>query len=89
MDNYPWGIRDTSIIHNIIGPDTRVKYAWSTNWDSFTLSGTLNSNDLPSRDGINYVGIGSSIDEIGYRAFRGLEFLTGVEIPNTVTLIGA
>ena len=52
------------------------------------MSGTLNSDDLPSRDGIRYVGIGSSIDEIGYRAFRGMEFLTGVEIPDTITTIG-
>ena len=88
MANYPWGIVDTKNIHNIIGPDTRVKYGWSQSWDSLPLSGTLNSDDLPSRDGISYIGIGSSIDEIGYRAFRGIEFLTGVEIPDTVTTIG-
>lgn len=88
MDNYPWGIVDTKNIRNVIGPDTRVKYGWSQSWDSLPLSGTLNSNDLPSSDGIRYVGIGSSIDEIGYRAFLGMEFLTGVEIPNTVTTIG-
>lgn len=88
MDNYPWGIADTNNIHNIIGANTMVKYGWSQSWDSLPLSGTLNSDDLPSRDGIHYVGIGSSIDEIGYRAFRGMEFLTGVEIPDTVTTIG-
>lgn len=54
----------------------------------YSLSGTLNSQDLPNRDAIHYVGIGSSIDEIGYRAFRGMEFLTGVEIPDTVEAIG-
>ena len=89
MENYPWGIKNTQNIRSIIGPNTRVKYGWSQSWDSLPLSGTLNSNDLPSRDGIRYVGIGSSIDEIGYRAFRGIEFLTGVEIPTTVTAIGA
>lgn len=88
MANYPWGIANTQNIHNIIGPNTRVKYGWSQSWDSLPLSGTLNSDDLPSRDGIRYVGIGSSIDEIGYRAFRGMEFLTGVEIPDTITTIG-
>ena len=65
MENYPWGIENTQNIHSIIGPNTRVKYGWSQSWDSLPLSGTLNSNDLPSRDGIRYVGIGSSIDEIG------------------------
>lgn len=89
MENYPWGIENTQNIHNIIGPNTRVKYGWSQSWDSLPLSGTLNSDDLPSRDGIRYIGIGSSIDEIGYRAFGGIEFLTGVEIPTTVTAIGA
>jgi len=89
MENYPWGIENTQNIHSIIGPNTRVKYGWSQSWDSLPLSGTLNSDDLPSRDGIRYVGIGSSIDEIGYRAFSGMEFLTGVEIPTTVTAIGA
>lgn len=88
MENYPWGIENTQNIHSIIGPNTRVKYGWSQSWDSLPLSGTLNSNDLPSRDGILYVGIGSSIDEIGERAFRGMEFLMGVEIPDTVTTIG-
>ena len=89
MENYPWGIENTQNIHSIIGSNTRVKYSWSQSWDSLPLSGTLNSDDLPSRDGIRYVGIGSSIDEIGYRAFSGMEFLTGVEIPTTVTAIGA
>ena len=89
MDNYPWGIANTQNIHNIIGPNTRVKYGWSQSWDSFSLSGTLNLDDLPSRDGIHYVGIGSSIDEIGDRAFRGMEFLKGVEIPDSVTTIGS
>lgn len=55
----------------------------------YSLSGTLNSQDLPSRSAIHYVRIGSSIDEIGYRAFRGMEFLMGVEIPDTVAAIGA
>ena len=54
----------------------------------YSLSGTLNSEDLPNRDVIHYVEIGSSIDEIGERAFRGMEFLMGVEIPDTVTTIG-
>lgn len=89
MENYPWGIENTQNIHNIIGPNTRVKYGWSQSWDSLPLSGTLNYDDLPSRDGIRYIGIGSSIDEIGYRAFQGMEFLTVVEIPTTVTAIGA
>lgn len=78
------------LVHSVPLQDTttKVKYAWSQSWDSFPLSGTLNHDDLPSRDGIRYVRIGSSIDEIGYRAFRGIEFLTGVEIPDTVTTIG-
>ena len=54
----------------------------------YSLSGTLNSGDLPNRDAIHYVRIGSSIDEIGNRAFSGMEFLLGVEIPDTVEAIG-
>lgn len=90
MPEYRWALRPNSISAELgIGPNTRVKYGWSQSWDSLPLSGTLNSDDLPSRDGINYVGIGTSIDEIGYRAFSGMEFLIGVEIPTTVTAIGA
>ena len=62
-------------------------YAWGDT-AQYSLSGTLNSGDLPNRSAIHYVRIGSSIDEIGYRAFRGMEFLMGVEIPDTVATIG-
>ena len=78
------------LVHKTPAPDTSptlVTYAGGYT-AQYHLAGTLNSNDLPNRDAIQYIRIGSSIDEIGYRAFRGMEFLTGVEIPDTVTTIG-
>lgn len=90
MAYYPWGLQDTSKIVAEPNPDPRltlVTYAGGHE-AQYSLSGTLNSEDLPNRDAIHYARIGSSIDEIGDRAFRGIEFLMGVEIPNTVEAIG-
>ena len=90
MAYYPWGLQDTSKIVAEPNPDQRltlVTYAGGYT-AQYSLSGTLNSQDLPNRSAIHYVRIGSSIDEIGDRAFRGMEFLMGVEIPTTVTAIG-
>lgn len=90
MAYYPWGLQDTSKIVAEPNPDQRLTLVTYVGGRTaqYSLSGTLNSQDLPNRSAIHYVRIGSSIDEIGDRAFRGMEFLMGVEIPTTVTAIG-
>ena len=55
------------LVHKTPAPDpspTLVTYAGGYT-AQYSLAGTLNSEDLPNRDAIHYVRIGSSIDEIG------------------------
>lgn len=68
MPEYRWALRPGRIsAESEPEPDpslTLVTYAGGYT-AQYSLAGTLNSEDLPNRSAIQYVRIGSSIDEIG------------------------
>lgn len=55
------------LVHKMPAPDTSLTLVTYSGGHTaqYSLSGTLNSEDIPNRDAIQYVRIGSSIDEIG------------------------
>ena len=87
MQNYPWNLDKTHI-----WPGEKCTFATanrSSKQQPFFISGQLNADDLSGVHDIRKLEVGSNVTSIGVSALSGQSYLEYVNLPDSVSSIGA